>query len=330
MNAVQVRLLLLAAVTSQLVFLSTITGCDRVPPADSSPPDLPEEPRISFIGTYRADPRWPAIEGGAQRYAARLPKLKLNFVVPLDATLPSVSAAVQEVIASKPHAVCICVEDGPEAVQHVRELSSAGMFVIAVGPSLDSQDANAQVIVDWPDAAGLLGEGLPRIAEGRKSYLLLHENGRRRTATRCYERFKQMTMGHFSLTMLEERNAADFAGPPGEPVRRMLDDFHNAGLVVTLDPAPWLDGSPESLLSEANRFATLGASPPLWPSLRNGRAAALVGPIDGDVGYAAMELAMKALIERKRLGVVRLIPMEVVTPATLDDFARRYTAAAKP
>ena len=51
-----------------------------------------------------------------------------------------------------------------------------------------------------------------------------------------------------------------------------------------------------------------------------------MGFVDGDVAYTAMDMALTALIERRRSGDVRMIAPELVTIETLDDFAKRYAA----
>ena len=103
---------------------------------------------------------------------------------------------------------------------------------------------------------------------------------------------------------------------------------HGESQVLPYSPEAWLARSPETLLNQENRFATLGAFPELWPHLRSGRALALAGPLDGEIGFAALELVSAALTGSREFGTERFIMPELVTPETLADFARRYAAAA--
>ncbi len=117
----------------------------------------------------------------------------------------------------------------------------------------------------------------------------------------------------------------------------LLERFPNAGLVVSLDPALWLTpqaGWERDLrqVSGDFRFATLSAAPSLWSRLgtpeRPGEAAALVGPLDGEIGYAAVEMAAQLLLGASQIVRERAVPCELVTADNLADFARRYAAAA--
>jgi hypothetical protein len=130
------------------------------------------------------------------------------------------------------------------------------------------------------------------------------------------------------MTRLTEREADH--GPPRqrEQLREMLAQFSSAGLVITLTAEPWFDIPPERWLDPRNSFATLSAAPRLWPRLASGEAAALVGPLDGDVGYGAVELAWLGLTGAERAGTRPMVPCELVTPQTRTEFARRYAESA--
>ena len=174
----------------------------------------------------------------------------------------------------------------------------------------------------------MLGERLEEIARGRRSYLLLHRQGATDTDTRCYERFMRQARPRRGMTLLEERNAAESVQSPAELIRAMFVRFRHAGLAVTLDPAVWLSTPPAELLGGNARFATMGAAPTLWQYLRSGEAAALVGPLDGEIGSLAVEIAILGITESDRPGQVRIAQLELVNPDTLDDFANRYAEAA--
>ena len=79
-------------------------------------------------------------------------------------------------------------------------------------------------------------------------------------------------------------------------------------------------------------FATLGAPPILWRQLgtaaARGQAAALVGPLDGDIGFAAVEAVVHILMNPNGPPPNHTIPCELVTSENLVDFARRYSVAA--
>ena len=73
---------------------------------------------------------------------------------------------------------------------------------------------------------------------------------------------------------------------------------------------------------------TLSSAPPLWARLRKGEAAALAGPLHGEIGYTAAARVWAGLTAAEPFGRIDLVPCELITPETLDDFAGRYAESA--
>lgn len=327
-----------------LLAAMTLTGCDR-PQASGRPVRLPTTGSlIAVIGMSAFDPQWPAIRGGAERRAGMVSDLRFEYAVPRDGSPAELEKLVEEILARRPTAICLHVTDTAAARPVAERILKTDARLVTMGTPIPGISPFAHVGVNWPGGAELLGRRLDEIAAGRRSYLLLHENGRDETATHCYARFFTAAQGQ-SLRLLEERNAASFATPNAAPastaaegpppsaqqqqILEMLRHFPNAGLVITLDSQPWLSLRPRLTLDARNRLATLGAAPPLWLRLRSGEAAALVGPLDGEIGRVAVELVLQSLTGETPRGTVRQIECELTTPATLDDFARRYAEAGR-
>ncbi len=207
-----------------------------------------------------------------------------------------------------------------------RDIQTRGVLLVTMGEELPPGVAFGHVGVDWPGGAELLGRRLKAIAPDRSSYVLLHKRGVSALGTECYDRFN-LTASRELMTRLTDRIAAGQGSRQREQIRAMLSEFPAAGLVVTLTPEPWLEGEAERLPPE-NAIATLSAVPPLWGKLSSGEAAALVGPLDGEVGFAAVELAWQGLMGAEPAGRRRLIPCELVTPDARLEFERRYAEAA--
>ncbi len=243
---------------------------------------------------------------------------------------------MDQALELRPGVVCLCVDEPQRCQPAVERIARERVLVVTVGQELDDPRIAAHVGVDLPAAAELLGDNLERVAAGRQSYLLVHEAGRGTLATRCYQRFMEKARRQFAVQLLAEGSAADADGRGDRVLTDLLKRYPRVGLVVTLDANLWLRppaGWERDLrgLSPDFRFATLSTAPVLWSRLGrpggDGQAVALVGPLDGDIGYAAVEAATDALL-RHRQGAPRIIPSELVTPETLADFARRYAEAA--
>lgn len=234
---------------------------------------------------------------------------------------------VQAALGLTPHAVCVWT-DGDERVNAaLAKLVQSGVLTITFGRHADVSGLYGEVEVNWPQAAELLGQELHRIAGARRSYALVHEKGLTPRGRTLYDRFSTVARRQHGLSRLAEAELSGSANSR-DVIGGVLAQFPNVGFVVTLTPAPWLESDGPPLSDALPPIATVGAVPALWPAVRAGRILALSGPIDGDIGRAAAAVAVAGLTRSEPFGVYRGVPCELVWPATLDDFARRYRASA--
>lgn len=311
---------------------------------------LREPARIVFIGPDETDPVWTAIRGGAARFGAQFPEAECHILSRTHAT-EDPDALLARAREFKPGAICIWLENEREMRSLAARCVREGLLTVTVGPPMMDVGAYGWVEIAWPAAAEMLGRKLNDLARqiGRPehaivgegvAYILLHENGVSEAATTRYERFCAGAKGASTLVRVAERSTAsgDRAGdaPASEPtstaaanvLREMLNEYPHVSLVVTLTPAPWLERDPRFRLGPPNRLATLGAAADLWSRLRSGEAAALIGPLDGEAGYAAMQLAFQGVLAVPDAPRRVTVPCEFITLENLEDFARRYAEAA--
>lgn len=206
-------------------------------------------------------------------------------------------------------------------------------LLVAIGAKPAGREPFALVAADWCQGAELLAEAVNTSLEqlNRRSYILLHADGRGELETNIFRRFHS-AMARFTRVTLLDQAAIGAAIPPRSPteqITEMLTRFRHAGVVVTLDPSPWT-GPALFRLEEPHHFATLGASPTLWPRLRSGEAVALVGPCDGDLGRIAVERAVRGLTGDNAARGSILVPCELVTAESLDAFRDRFERAVRP
>jgi len=317
-----------AVVLAYLLAITAVIGCERLAPTSERGRMLREGDLVVLIGPSQSSPQWAAIGGGARRLVEQYPPLALELMAPTDSSHTALARIVDEALSKKPKAICLYVRDPETARSAARQITKAGVHLITMGADSGISGAFGQVHVDYARGAELLGKHLTEIAGGKRSYFLLHTHGASPIDTHCYERFMQHARGRVDMTLLKECNAAEAKRPTGELIAEMFARFPNAGLMVTLDPGPWLSTPPAQLLGSNARFATLGAAPVLWQYLQSGEATALVGPLDGEIGRLAAEMALMAITESEPAGLVRIARHELVTRDTLDDFANRYAEAA--
>lgn len=312
----------------------------------------PRDALLVILGPEDTDPRRPAIVGAARRYVEQIPYLRLAVPPLPDADPQTLERCVDEALSQSPAAVCLWVSDPIQARPLAERIRLHGAVLVTMGAPIDGVIPFAHVAPDLPGGARLLAENLARLANGRRSYILLHEDGASAAARPVYDRFMPAARDQ-PLTLLEQREVRPDGPTAPQVLREMLGRFRHAGLVVTLLPDPWLT-EPASLIldpgraadgermpppgpaggtpsatgpSRGPRFVTLSAVPPLWRYLRSGEAAALVGPLDGLIGSTAVELAVRGMMRTRSDNAYRLIPCELVTRENLESFARRYAEA---
>lgn len=329
---------LAAGRASLYLFAATaVIGCERAPaPAGASRPPAGGT-LVSVVGPPSHHPQSAGVLGGAARYFRDAAAVRGTCVAPPDDRPETLVQTVRELLDQRPAAVCLWVSEAAAAQEVLDLLAARQVVIITMGAPLDDPRVSGHVGVALAAAAEMLGAALPAIARGGRTYLLLHERGRDDLATATYLRFITTARRHYEMRLLEERSAAESPGGGPELIEALLDRFPRAGLVVTLNPDVWLVARAgwERRLRELNRdfrFATLSAAPVLWARLGTaeapGDAAALVGPLDGEIGYAAVELAVGRLFSAPAGPVERSVACELVTAESLADFARRYAEAA--
>jgi ABC-type sugar transport system substrate-binding protein len=333
----RIAVLLAGTCATYLIIGQALTGCERATPDRRGKPGTLQGVLIAVVGPSEGHSRWPGIRGGAQRFIASVPAVQATCVAPREENADALRTTVDRVLESHPNVICLFVADAQTARPSIARITASQCTLVIMGECISDVPVAGQVGVDLPGTAELLGESLTRVAAGRRSYLLLHDEGRSEVDTNCYHRFTAAAQKQYGLTLLQAANAAQGGYGPARLVEDLLGSFTHAGLLVTLDPDVWLAARPGwyRRLRELNgefRFATLSAAPALWPHLGTphapGEAAALVGPLDGEIGYAAVQLATQLLISTERVSPKITIPCELVTPDNLADFAQRYSAAA--
>ena len=319
-----------------------LAGCERDPGQTRAKQLAKRGIHIQFIGPSEGDPSWPGIVGGARRYAAAIPTVQVASTLVPHEPLADARKALAGALQSRPAAVCLHIAPAdvaePTALNaKLDQIHRSGALIVTIGHPYPDERVFGHVCVNLPESAEFLGNHLRQVARERRSYVLCHERGASETATNCYLRFKSAASQQSDLSLLLEQNTFDPPRDTANVFEETLALFPHAGLVVTLNPTVWLEGQADLVkrLRQRNKefqFVTLSTAPSLWAELGTpsepGSAAALVGPIDGDLGYAAAEMAVQTLMSQDKPSKLRWIDAEIVTAKTLPDFARRYSTAA--
>lgn len=327
-----------------ILAITTLTACDRHPQSTAATRPAARGMRVVVIGPGGDQPQWPGIRGGAERYARAVPAVSVQCLSPQDASAQALIQSLSEAAAQRPGALCLfltedCRPGAGDIAAALRSPGFAGTFVVTMGARLPQVQASGHVGIDWPGAAEQLAAQAPALVPTRRSFALLHADCASAEATDCYQRFRSASrrVESESWNLLRELNSTGCGEAPAACVEELMAQFPHAGLIVALDPTTWHGASPEWERDLARRypqmrFVTLSAAPVLWHWLGTpavpGPAAALVGPVDGDLGYAAVQMAVEGRVGTQGSSAPRYLACEIVTPATLPAFARRYANAA--
>lgn len=331
-------------VTAAAVLLSILgpwlPGCERqvAPRAGVAR----AKPQVALIALDPDDARWPGVRGGAQRYVRDIPMIELVVHAPADRTDAALRRCISAALRGEPQAACLLVPEERalrvELAGPLEELRRRQIATVTIGAELPGLIAHGEVAADLPAGAELLARRLHELVPDRQSYAFVHEDGADRLASDSYIRFygtaieRRTTDWHELLAVKAQPGMQGAAA-----VEHVLGQFPHVGILVTLSPQVWLDAAPDwpaklQQRSPALRIATLSAAPRLWHLLGTPEqpviAAGLVGVLDGELGYRAVRIAADAIMSEKRTVRREIVPMELVTADTLEDFARRYAAAA--
>jgi ABC-type sugar transport system substrate-binding protein len=317
----------IAAGLAYLLLISALTGCDR-PPAPGELKYRVQNPLVVFVGLPAGDPRWDAVDAAARNLIRNYESVRYTVLHPADESADAIENTCRNAVQLGPQVVCVWIHRPDQAERAIQTIVAGGAAVITIGPQLSSEAMYAHVQCSPIDAAQILGANLSAIAGESRSYSLLHDSGRSPFDTDVYRRFEAGATSAFGLRKLTESYSGGNRDRAAEALAEMIDRFPNVGLIVSLDPQIWFADPAGKRLNPSNRYVTLAAPPMLWPAVRSGRAAALVGWIDGDIGRAAADFAIRSLGDQRRTGRQVAIAPELVTRETLDDFSRRYGAAA--
>lgn len=323
------------------VLCAATAGCDRTPKGPVSG-NGDYRATVAVVGPSEQDPIWLALRGGALRYQRDIPSVRVVTAAPAEPSIGARLAKLGELLQSRVDAACIYlstadVHDANALRAALDSFDTHGAALISIGEPFDHPRIEGHVGINKPEAAELLGRSLASITAPRRSYVLIHSAGRGDADEATRNRFESGAATQLDLVELKDVDLSQVSTAPADAVLDAAGLFPHVGVIVTLDPSVWLGASIswETALrsrSASARYATLSTAPTLWRRLGTpaspGLAAGLVGPLDGDISYAAVRMAVELLGGERRGHRERWMPVELVTPTSVGDFAKRYSAAA--
>lgn len=313
-------------VTAALIGASG-AACQPQPhtPVSGTPPTVARQ--VTFIGPSADDPRTPAIFAGAQRFIRSLPAYQLATASPTDHSAAALQASIRSATKTHIDALVVFVEDASAVTDVLDEVQTQYTLCVAVGAPIDSQAIQTQVRVDWEAGARLLGAHLTELSGPARSFVVLRRDDPAASAAN-YNAFRHAANREYGLAMLGETRLTGVAEADRRAVRDLLETYPRTRLVVSLSQFPWTHTPPSQILKDAQRFAAVGAPPEFWRHLVDGRAAGLIGYLDGDAGFLAMQAVFEQLTSSGDPHRIRGVAPRVVKREDLPVFIADYAEAA--
>lgn len=313
-------------------------GCDRGTPASVPAQKIRPGTKVAFIGPFVPGNQPSAIAIGFESFLQAVPNITILNFEPASASTADLIEICRLAARQQPAGVAVYAETPEAAEAAVAMVHRPGVCIVTIGATLDNPRVFGQVRYNPSDSAQLLGAQLDQVLESGEGYILIHERSLLPYGRACYERFRAGAATFSSRRQLAE---TDFNSPAddssdrislAERVVRAAARYRSARAIVSLTPEPWLTSHPGSfdkLFKDQPdcRYATTSAAPALWDDLRTGRAIALAGPLESEMGRAAAEFMYRGLTGG-RTPPALLVEPELVTLKNLDSFAQRHAAAS--
>jgi hypothetical protein len=296
-----------------------LAGCDKPEPGRRFTPQTPL--RIAFVGPETPSERWDFIARGALTHARRHGSIELQVLpaaaIQPDGRLSGDSPQPDALIVS-----CTAPErQGPALLQAVSHYG----VIITVGAQVPGVWGHIQFPA--AEASELIARRLPDLLGERRTYVLLHTEGRDGLSDQALRRFEYAARRNYGLRQLAAVNLTQPPRPALECLEGLRTEFPSAAFAVILDSESVLMGDPRDWQARGLPFVTLGATPGLWPWVEAGLCRGMTGVVAGDLGRAAVQMAIEAHTPDARPGDFRTVAAEWVDATNLADFSRRFSDA---
>ena len=305
------------------VVLAMLWGCDS---NSKQVLNTTQSSRVAWVTDQPESLRWEAICRAVAHKAPQYPFLRnLPPFTPDSASdgvgTPSIANQLALAVGAEAQFVVLWLQGDTAPMEAITAAEQNGVTVVTIDRNIPRDRAANHVDIHLPAAAEQLGRDLSQLSEGRQAFILIHHRDRDPEANRRYARFRTGLSAQSEMVMVGEADAT--GRDPVAMLNQLLELYPGTALVVTLESDLWLLPEAKSIRDDV-RYITLDASPALWPDLKTGRALALIGPVDGEIGEAALSLVADLATSAKRPLPNRVVECRIVSKSNLSEFAAAY------
>jgi ABC-type sugar transport system substrate-binding protein len=309
-----------AAVAMFTIILIVLAGGDCGPPTDARI-ERPDEFAVAFVGAGRNDPLWPVLRAGAERYVHEFQLPGIRIDAPRVSSPSDQIALLKTLLGEGYRGVCVQVNDPSVLDPVIRQLCSAGVRVITMVNDTAPEVRSASCGVNNAALGRRLAEAVVELLDGEGSIIVIHAGEQHPVLGDRLWAFRTAITGQPAIKTYFWLNCHDRPAEAERLVRDHAQRYPNLDAFVSLDnwPIRFLQGKPR-LLPEGCKLVTVGGDPSYWRYIEDGTIGAMVEARHANTGFEAVRLCEKA-IQNETIFVERNeLPLEIVTPDTLDAF----------
>ena len=304
-----------------------LTGaCDRSSPrsATGTSPSGPtaEQALIAFVGAGEADPLWPVLEAGAQRYADASAAVRIQCFSPARSSPQAQIETLRSLRRAGLRGLCVRVTDADALLPTLKQLHNRGIPIVSMIQPISRDIRAGHVGLNEAEIGKALADATLEVLDGGGSIALLHAGyehpvyGPRRIA------FEQEIRFQPEIRVFTKKDCGADPAKAREIMRTYSKRFPRLSAWVALGDWPLLDGGTDGDLGlqPGCRFVTFGGTPRQWPLIERGISTRIVAADYGELGARAVQYCEVALGEPSRFEKLYEAPLRIIRPADLDAY----------
>ncbi len=306
-----------------------LSGCDNAGSTGPGKP-TPQTIPIAFIGAADDDAVWQVLRGSAKNYPALSSRLEVRLIAPSDREHRTQDDILKQLIDEDVRAVCIQVRDDQARLPTAERLYARGIPMISVLHPLPEQIQFAHAGMDNAGMGAKLAELTAKALPDPSSIMVLHA-GREHPV--YGPRLAEFEREIRHTPRIEVFAYVDCAADPlraHQELQARSERFPRLTAWVML--GDWALRRPGmlDLIPPSCKLLLCDASPTVFPLLRSGRCPAVVTADYAELAQGALQLCESALGEPSRFVPRYKAPVRIVTPESVDTYAREWAALAAP
>jgi ABC-type sugar transport system substrate-binding protein len=304
-------------------------GCKN---AGQEPGPQPPQDFIAFVGAGAADPLWPILRNGAERFPGGRRRLGTRFLTPPIASPQEQVGLIRGLLGDlRLKGLCVQVIDPQALISVLEEAAIHGVPVVTMIRDVPAHLRIAYCGVDQADIGRKLADATYEALDGKGNVEVLVSTMSDPYYAKRLRAF-QTQIGRWSgIHILAYAECHGDSVAARRELRNRSRRYPSIRAWVMLDNWAfngWNASQP--LVPKRCRVIAVDPFPANWKRLESGECYALIGGEYGEIGYEAMRRCHLAVGSPVRHEMESLVPALLIRASELADFRIRWTLWSSP